>query len=336
MVVGRRGRMGEDLFREKGIKTFSDDARSLDQTLSAVARDAALVICESLFAESVFARIARALPLARKILHVHEEVDNDLLEQGLWQYGLQRDVATILAEFDLVIFPSEHTKAFYTPLKRNTNEFQDWLVIPNTANEQLTSYRGRMPQKFRVLQLGTVSKRKNPLLTLIAFEMFLHSHKAPDAELLFVGYRNANDREREYVRALRTEIRARKLMAYVTIKPTHLFTGKDLFEASAVTLHSSSECSPTVFLEAALFGKMAIGPDIGGIAEIITENLNGHLFRYGDCATQAKLIGQLYEDRESLPQRMPRIKEQYFDRFSNSLFFARLDAASLEAGLAKH
>jgi glycosyltransferase involved in cell wall biosynthesis len=270
------------------------------------------------------------------MLRVHEEVNDDLLAQGLWQYSIQRDLAEIFPEFDLVIFPSEHTKRFYESLARRMTHGQRWLVIPNTINEEMTASGAGIHNGFRVLQLGSVSQRKNPLLTLTAFELFLDCYKPSNVELLFVGCRNANTRERDYVRLLRKEINAKNLAPYVKITPTHLFPGKDIFEASAVTLHSSSECSPTVFLEANFFGKNVIGPNIGGIAEIVTESVNGHLFEYGDCSAQARLIGQLYEQRQSLPTSIPRITEYYYSRFSNTLFFERIDAAIEELQLANN
>lgn len=334
LVVGREGRHGESLFRREGIKTFVQQSRSLHQALKETRDNASIVICESIFAEGVFTPLARALPRATKVLRVHEEVSNDLLERGLWQYSVRRDFGEIFSEFALVICPSEHTKAFYEPVARRLNHLQRWLVIPNTVNEEMTGGNGELCKRFRVLQLGTVSQRKNPLLTLIAFEIFLQSHKPTNAELVFVGYRNANNRERECLTSLRREIRARRLVPYVKVRPTHLIPSKDLFEASAVTLHSSSECSPTVFLEAGFFGKTVIGPNVGGIAEIVAENVNGHLFDYGNCAEQAKLIGSLYEQRDSLPAKIPSIKEHYYSHFSNRLFFERMDTAFEDLHLA--
>jgi len=334
MVVGRQGRSGEDLFRREGIQTFTNNSSFLPGALNSLRGDVALLVCESLFAESVFAPIASTFPRSRKILRVHEEVDKTLLAQGLWQYNIQRDLAEVLSEFDLVLFPCEHTKAFYASLARRENHSTRWLVIPNTMNEHMAAHGGPAPKSFKVLQLGTVSKRKNPILTLTAFEIFLHSYNLPDAELVFVGYRDANDRERTHVCSLRKEIEARKLKPYVTIKPTQPSPAQDLSEASVVTLHSSSECSPTVFLEAAFFGKMVIAPDVGGVAELVIDNLNGFLFKCGDCSTQAKLIGHIYEQRQCLPARMPSIRDHYYSHYSNSLFFGRLDAALREMELA--
>ena len=143
-------------------------------------------------------------------------------------------------------------------------------------------------------------------------------------ELVFVGARNANKREINYLKKLKKEIKIRKLANRVKIIKTSLSPEKYISKASLVTLHSFSECTPTVYLEANYLGKYVVASAVGGVSEIVKNGVNGYLFNYGDTNEQASLFGRVYrENTLNVPNQ--NLRNYYFDNFSNELFFKKIE-----------
>jgi glycosyltransferase involved in cell wall biosynthesis len=330
IVVGRPGAYGQSVFDGLGAKTLacSDDVDLRDQPLLASRRDVRLVMCESLFADSLARKVMLVFPRAPRVLRVHEEVTDHQIDTNLWQYRLTRSVSEILADFNLLIFPSHHTCRLYTPF--HNHPVARCVVVPNSVEENMRQSHAVPDDTFRILQLGTIGPRKNPLLTLQAFEQFRTHYNAYDSQLRFVGSRGANETEREYIRTLQEAVHASRLIDSVEVLPTRFPPETDLSWASVLTLHSSTECSPTALLEANFFGKKFIAPAVGGIPELVLSDVNGDLFPFGDIAAQARLFGTLYEQRQQLDARRAGIRAHYDSHFSSNLFRTRFAAALTE------
>lgn len=321
LVIGNKGKYGDKLFKKCGIKTLFKNNSTLNeiQHLDFVT-NVKLIICESIFSYDMFLGISKLLPKAFKVLRVHEEVNEELLKKNLWQYKTESDIQEIFNQFALTIFPSNHTADFYSK-KIGNNKFS---VILITLNEDIKKVTCKNDQVFRVLQLGTVYQRKNPIFTLIAFEKFLLKYNPPKAELIFVGARGANKSEIDYIMRLKTEIRIRKLDSKVKIVRTTLLPEKYICKASLITLHSYSECTPTVYLEANYLGKYVVASEVGGVNEVVKNNINGYLFDYGDIDEQANLFGKVYE-KDSLSIFNQSLQDYYYENFSNKIFFKKIE-----------
>ncbi len=322
LVIGKRGKYGDRLFKKCGIRTLFSDAKTPDGVRDlGFAINVKLMMCESLFSYEAFTGVSGLFPESSKVLRVHEEISEELLKKGLWQGALKIPIQEVFDRFELTIFPSNHTAEFYSQ-KIGHNAFS---VIPITINnEDAHNVVHKKDKVFRILQLGTVYERKNPIFTLIAFEKFLSKYAPPKAELIFVGARSADKNEIDYIRKLRAEIKARKLSGKVKIVKTSMSPEKYISKASVVTLHSLSECTPTVYLEANHLGKYVVGSVVGGVSEIVKNGVNGYLFDYGDTDEQADLFGKIYEENPlSAPNK--DLQKYYYDNFSNKLFFARIE-----------
>lgn len=317
MVLGKNGKHGETLFKKYGIKTIVQKRNSFNKIRDLI--NVKLIVCESVFSYATFKHISELHPAVASLLRVHEEINQEFLKQNLWQFTFKEKLDDIFNHFDLTIFPSAHTYRCYSK-EIGTNKF---AIIPITINEDLGDISYRKNKIFRILQLGTVYKRKNPILTLIAFEKFLLKHNQPKAELIFVGSRSANQTEKNYIKLLKSEVRKRKLNKYVKIIHTTTSLEKYISQASLITLHSLSECTPTVFLEANYLGKSVVASKVGGVNEIVQDGVNGYLFQYGDTNKQADLFGKLYtENPFGAPSQ--HLRDYYCSHFSNRLFSLKL------------
>jgi len=91
---------------------------------------------------------------------------------------------------------------------------------------------------------------------------------------------------------------------------------KDLFAAGDVfVMPSRTDSFGIVFLEAWLYNKPVIGADAGGVPEVIDNNQNGFLVKFGDVSSLADRISILLQDRK-LASRMGlagerKVRENY-------------------------
>lgn len=315
VVIGKKGKYGDRLFRKYGIKTLFEDGGIVNKIHSSnLVSNTELIFCESLFSYNTLIKLSGVFRATTKVLRVHEEINEELIKKNLWQNTFTDNLQEVFKQFDLTIFPSKHTADFYSEqIKQNKLS-----IIPITINEDIVNHRHSKDGIFRVLQLGTIYERKNPIFTLIAFEKFLNSHDLQKikAELIFVGARNANKNEISYLKKLRAKITARGLTRKVKLLDTSLSPEKYISKASLITLHSVSECTPTVYLEANYLGKPVVASDVGGVREIVEDGINGYLFKYGDIEKQAELFYRIYKRGT---QNMPRasLLAYYKKHFSN-------------------
>ncbi|MGC2236785.1 MAG: glycosyltransferase family 4 protein [Pyrinomonadaceae bacterium] len=325
LIIGKKGKYGETIFRKHGFKTFRLSSKLIDHIqnsnfYSSLDSNVKMIICESIFSYSTFIKIFPFFPKSTTLLRVHEEINEGLLKRNLWQSESDVNIRQIFNQFQLILFPSTHTANFYSK-EIGKNKF---YVVPITINEDMPIKEYKRDKIFRILQLGTVYERKNPILTLIAFEIFLTDYSPNSAQLLFVGARGANPRERAYINELKSEIVKRKLDNKVRIIKTNISPEKYISRASLVTLHSVSECTPTVFLEANYLGIKVASANVGGISEIVKHGINGYLFEFGDCKAQAEIFGKAYLAFLHKESKSSHLSTYYLDNFSNSHFFNRI------------
>jgi glycosyltransferase involved in cell wall biosynthesis len=88
-------------------------------------------------------------------------------------------------------------------------------------------------------------------------------------------------------------------------------------------------------LEAMAAGLPVVATEVGGIPDVVTDGVNGFLFRPGDIATLERLLRRLMHD----PQLRMRIgtaaRETVRLRFSAERVFAQLDEIYAALGLAR-
>jgi len=84
---------------------------------------------------------------------------------------------------------------------------------------------------------------------------------------------------------------------------------------SLLVLPSRQETAPVVILEAMAAGKPVVATDVGGVRDLIENDVSGFVVPAGDVDQMAQRIGQLLKD-EDLRERMgQRGKEIAWERF---------------------
>lgn len=309
-VIGPKDDVGRQLYEQAGFTThlISDVRRFLREE----AQRPDVILSESLFSADCSA-VARELG-ATHVIRVHEEIPY-ISGDSLWflQYKPADEYFAGLTT-SLVVFPSRHTAAHYaSSLRRHGITYR---CIPGTIDESRYTTEHRHGKAFTILQLGTIYKRKGTLRTLEAFKQFVEMTGA-DAKLELVGARNGNDEERAYTAAVTDAIHCMKLHDRVTIEGVMPDPSEHIARCSLMTLHTASECFPSVFLEAMYHGKPVVSTCVGGIVEQVIDGVTGILFDVGDTQAQANAFARIYLERENWAARSGLIRERYAKEFSS-------------------
>nr|MBI4156774.1 glycosyltransferase family 4 protein [Candidatus Woesearchaeota archaeon] len=314
LVVGPKQNLGREILEEEGFITETTFEKSIDDILRRHNFHPDFVLSESLFSNDV-TNLSREIG-AKHIIRIHEEIPFEP-ERGLWLLPY-KPINEYFQKFrnSKVIFPSSHTAYHY---RKPLQEFDiDFSVIYGSIDEERLKEQKQVLNfsDFQILQLGTIYERKGGINTLEAFFNFLNKKGVENANLVFAGARNTNEKEIRYKERL--ERRAKelgieeKVRFYDLMKnPYALMKG-----SSIVTLHSYSECFPTVFLEAMYFGKMIVSSNVGGVGEQVYGGVTGYLFNSGDINKQSNAFSRLYDERHLLDSKSKIIRDRYIDYFS--------------------
>lgn len=302
---------GKEIYKKEGI--IIKKAVNEKEVIAAIKKDN--FIPAIIFNESVFSingkNIAKKFN-ARHIMRIHEEIPKNLKREVL----LKR--INYLPEKNYkkteLIFPCKHTKEYYKGLIRKY-KIKTKIIYNNVEERDI---RNKVKKKgFEILQLGTIYGLKGQIKTLRAFSMFKTRLKER-ASLIFIGGRKTNKREIKYIQKLKKEIKKLNLEKSVKVKGSILNPEKYIDACNLLTLHSRSECFPTVVLEAIYAGKPVISSNVGGISEIINEGRNGYLFKNRDIKRQAELFLKVYQKKEYWFKRRIHMHQNYPKRFSNN------------------
>lgn len=274
------------------------------------------------FNESLFSLTQTPLALIesvnKHIVRVHEELPKGELE-AKW-YSSYCHPSEYFEKF-----PNTH---FLFVCKNSVSHYRqflfgiDYSVVPGCIDEgEVLSSLGpkqcllqEFKDKYIILQLGTLYERKGGLKTLEAFSMFLNTldqESANHVELVFCGARGATEAEVLYEEEVLDRVRTLGLESNVKVLKTTDNPYPILNKSSLLTLHSSSECYPTVILEALFLGKPVVSSDVGGISELLNDESKGKLFKFGDVKRQADLFREFYLNR-GLERMKKYVRHQAF------------------------
>ncbi len=193
-----------------------------------------------------------------------------------------------LAAFDLLIAPSEFLRQCYIA----------WGVAPERIR---FVQNGIDPTKFagldrslplgprtRALYIGQISRHKG-LDVLI--ESFNQLTDAP-LDLDIYGNTESSAETREYTRALRAACRNPHVQfkgAFPNTEVGRVLSTGDLLVTPSIWW----ENCPMTILEALYAGRPIVASNIGGMAELVRDGVNGYTFRVGDAAHLAERLRAL-------------------------------------------
>lgn len=193
---------------------------------------------------------------------------------------------------DRVVFVCEASRRTYRRLERNHN----FTVVPNALdleaierfrnNDTRCEIRQRLdidPGRRLILCSGVIAPHKGQTTLAQAFARVAGAH--PDTLLALVG-----DIGNDYSAGLTAYLERTGLGERVRVLP---LTG-DIFDwyaaADLVVSPSQEEAQPSVVLEAMAFGVLVASTDVGGVAEVIEDGVNGLMCPPGDVAGMTRML----------------------------------------------
>ncbi|MEL7645826.1 MAG: glycosyltransferase family 4 protein [Anaerolineaceae bacterium] len=156
------------------------------------------------------------------------------------------------------------------------------VVIPNGINISQFPFASAHEKKNQVLFVGSLIERKGPLYLLQAMRLV---HQAlPDAKLVLVGEGDQRARLEQYI----TE---NEMADYVRLAGTQAQSAVAALmrESRLFVLPSIEEGQGVVLMEALASGTPCVGSRVGGIPDVVTEDV-GRLVEPGDVDGLAEAI----------------------------------------------
>lgn len=163
------------------------------------------------------------------------------------------------------------------------------VVIPNGVNISQFPFATAEEKKNQVLFVGSLIERKGPLYLLQA--MRLVHQDLPEASLVLVGEGDQRAKLEEY-------IAANSMEDYVRLAGTQpqSAVGALMRESRLFVLPSIEEGQGVVLMEALASGTPCVGSRVGGIPDVVTENV-GRLVEAGDVSALAEAIRAYLTDQ---------------------------------------
>jgi glycosyltransferase involved in cell wall biosynthesis len=139
------------------------------------------------------------------------------------------------------------------------------------------------PHKNQILSVGTLGKRKGRLELIEAFKIVVRV--IPDAKLIIMGGKS----DLNYFEDIIMLIDQNNLQEHITIVADALNSDiqKNYSLADIFVLHSEEESQGIVFCQAMSAGLAIISTNVGGVPDVIENNINGLLSNFGDINTFA-------------------------------------------------
>jgi glycosyltransferase involved in cell wall biosynthesis len=198
---------------------------------------------------------------------------------------------------DRIIAPSEATARF--------QRWVNWIprrridVIPNFINaarlraartrDEVRSELGAKEETYVIITVGEVFHRKNQELLVKALPALLKA--GLDPLVLLVG-----KQEEAYRRMLDERIQQLGVAKYVRLMGQRSDI-PDLLQASDVfCLPSRSEVMPIALLESMATGLPAVATNVGGVAELVRDGVDGIITKSGDTAGLAAALLRLQRE----------------------------------------
>lgn len=224
-------------------------------------------------------------------------------ENKLWQF--------IFNQSDALIFCSNQLKQ--TLLSQSPKHEAKAHVIHNGINKEEVIDKFKHGNviidcdKKYILSVGTLGYPKGHDLLLEAYSNLPEKH-IEQYNLIFIG--SVNEFTLSFEEAIL--LNKHKENIYVFKNVNHKDTLRAIGEASVFVLPSRAEGYPLVILEAGVLGTPIIASDVGGIPEMIQNNINGITFQ---CGSKEQLLLSLLNVIENEPKN----NEKFVEKMRNSL-----------------
>jgi FkbM family methyltransferase len=161
---------------------------------------------------------------------------------------------------------------------------------------------------------GRVMPSKGQLDAVKALKLL--GDKKIDAELLIMGDVGSD----EYMQQIKDYIKTNNITGKVHIIPHQKQPGDYMKQADIYLMCSKNEAFGRVTAEAMLLGIPVVGSRSGGTEDIVSDGVDGLLYKPGDIDDLASCIEQLARNKEKLKRFGLKAKENAKSKFSNKQY----------------
>jgi len=221
-----------------------------------------------------------------------------------------------------IIVDTRYVADKLSKIKRKT-----YFVIPQGIDESFFEIEDNYKPN-QILSIGSISKRKGHEFSILSIAEL--KNEFSDIQLNIIGITFSD--EQDYYLSLLQLIKEKGLEKHVFINvdlPIEKLK-KELEACYLFILHSYEESQGIVLCEAMAAGKPIVATQIGGIPDVVEENVNSFLVPFGDVKVFSDHIRNILLDA-SLRNRMGKESKRISYRYSwNTIVLKVIDVYTLK------
>lgn len=231
---------------------------------------------------AIFAKLAKLFK-KKVVLHIHGGGFKDYYATN------PKWIASVLNQCDVIITLSNSWEQYFQSITNHPAIFIVENIVPFPV--RITEEKNWKDGKCHLLFLGLIAKEKG------IFDLIEVLHEGAkifnDKVVLHIGGNGQTDLLNKKVKEYGLEDYIRYEGFVTGYKKDRLLHDVDVF-----ILPSYTEGLPVSILEAMSYGKPILTTPVGGIPEIVKQDINGFLFQPGDKKEMLKAIEQIMNSKE--------------------------------------
>lgn len=229
---------------------------------------------------------------------------------------------------DYVVYNSQFVKSEFADVLRLPQTSKNILYpLPPLDKDKIEHFfrRNVIGSKLRIAIFGAVSPRKNQMEALQAAKI-LKERGIHNFTIDLYGDKEANV---PYTKMLRKFIADNSLKTNVKIKGFTTSVYEKMNEYNVVLSTATYEPFGRTIIEGQLFSRIAITNDTGGGPELVTDSVNGLVYKLGDSSQLADKITWIINNKQAALELGAAAKTGQFEKFiTSSRYDALLDAVA--------
>ena len=182
----------------------------------------------------------------------------------------------------------------FSKKKHLTKNKENYMIIPNAVLPFFFSVPSKNKTNNKLLYIGIIDNNKNLIFLLKNLKRLIENDKTFTLEVL--GDFSNND-----IKILiENYISENKLEKYVNFNGWVTQSNSLIFleNADILVVASQHESLPMVIAESMAAGKVVVSSDVGGIPEMISNNVDGYLYNLSDTNGLFNTLENLYDNSE--------------------------------------
>jgi glycosyltransferase involved in cell wall biosynthesis/GT2 family glycosyltransferase len=308
-----------DAFVAAGVPVIVDPLiMTGHESFAELAREFDCVVASTIFAAPVIRAAKKAA-----IPHLWWIHEGKVAEHYI---GTDAGLRAALAEANFIVTPDTRSSLVYQPFSTNPVRVL-FYGIPDLAADVRVAVK-RADGRTKFLLLGTIEGRKGQLVVLEALEQ-LPKKILEQIEFKIVG-RPHDLAIAKQVRAAAENAEYLEYREGVSPEEAHAL----IADADVIVSASTDETGPIILMEALALGKPILATNVGGVAELVSDQEAGLFFKPGDAAALADAISQLVAEPGLIARFQGNARAVFenhfrFERFANQFVELVEEAAAV-------